>query len=56
MLNMLLSFAHFERETTAERTAAKMRARAQKGMWNGGYIPFGYDCDLSRQVLFPNEE
>jgi site-specific DNA recombinase len=43
MLNVLLSSAQFERETTAERSAAKMRARARKGLWNGGYVPFGYD-------------
>lgn len=55
MLNVLLSFAQFERETTAERTAAKMRARAQKGMWNGGYIPYGYDYDASQQLLLPDE-
>jgi site-specific DNA recombinase len=56
MLNVLLSFAQFERETTAERTAAKMWARAQKGMWNGGYVPYGYAYDPSRQLLLPHEE
>lgn len=50
MLNMLLSFAQFEREMTAERTATKMRARAQKGMWNGGYVPYVYEYDLSKQT------
>jgi len=53
MLNVLLSFAQFERETTAERTAAKMRARAQKGMWHGGYVPYGYEYDLPKQMLLP---
>jgi DNA invertase Pin-like site-specific DNA recombinase len=56
MLNVLLSFAQFERETTAERTATKMRARAQKGMWNGGYIPYGYEYDPSKQMLLAHEE
>lgn len=54
MLNVLLSFAQFERETTAERTAAKMRARAQKGLWNGGYVPYGYAYDRSQQLLLPD--
>jgi site-specific DNA recombinase len=56
MLNVLLSSAQFERETTAERSAAKMRARARKGLWNGGYVPFGYDWDLFDKILRPHEE
>ena len=56
MLNMLLSFAQFERETTAERTAAKMRARAARALWNGGFIPYGYDYDRQAQLLIPNPD
>lgn len=56
MLNVLLSFAQFEWETTAERTAAKIRARVQRGMWNDGYVLFGYDYSPSRQMLLPDEE
>jgi DNA invertase Pin-like site-specific DNA recombinase len=56
MLNILLSFAQFERETTAERTAAKMRARAQRGLWNGGFIPLGYDYDPRSQLLTPSPD
>ena len=41
-LNILLSFAQFEREMISERTRDKMLARAERGMWNGGYMPFGY--------------
>lgn len=42
-LNILLSFAQFEREVTAERIRDKFRASRMKGMWMGGYPPFGYE-------------
>ena len=42
-LNMLLSFAQFEREVTGERIRDKIAASKQKGMWMGGYIPLGYE-------------
>jgi len=45
MLNMLLSFGQFERETIAERISHKIAERAKKGMWNGGWAPFGYTHD-----------
>jgi len=38
--NIMLTFAQFERELASERTMDKMLQRAQKGMWNGGVIPF----------------
>lgn len=41
-LNMLLSFAQFERELTSERIREKLQASRQKGMWMGGCVPFGY--------------
>ena len=41
-LNILLSFAQFEREVIAERVRDKIRASRQKGMWMGGNVPFGY--------------
>ena len=40
--NVLLDFAQFEREMTADRTRDKMFQRAQKGLWNGGNVPYGY--------------
>jgi len=43
ILNILLSFAQFERELTRERTMSKMAGRAEKGLWNGGNIPLGFD-------------
>ncbi|MEO1568811.1 MAG: recombinase family protein, partial [Pseudomonadota bacterium] len=42
-LNVLLSFAQFEREVTAERIRDKIAASKKKGIWMGGLVPFGYD-------------
>jgi site-specific DNA recombinase len=44
-LNMLLSFAQFEREVTAERIRDKIAASKRKGLWMGGLVPIGYDAD-----------
>ena len=44
-LNMLLSFAQFEREVTAERIRDKIAASKRKGLWMGGNVPFGYDAE-----------
>lgn len=44
-LNVLLSFAQFEREVTAERIRDKIGASKKKGLWMGGNIPLGYDAD-----------
>ena len=44
-LNMLLSFAQFEREVTGERIRDKIAASKRKGMWMGGPPPLGYDPD-----------
>src|SRR5689334_10301602 len=42
-LNVLLSFAQFERELTAERIRDKFAASKRKGLWMGGRVPLGYD-------------
>src|SRR5258706_2359810 len=42
-LDVLLSFAQFEREVTGERIRDKIAASKQKGMWMGGWVPIGYD-------------
>ena len=42
-LNVLLSFAQFEREVTGERIRDKIAASKKKGMWMGGPVPLGYD-------------
>ncbi len=44
-LNVLLSFAQFEREVTAERIRDKIAASKKKGLWMGGNIPLGYEPD-----------
>ena len=54
MLNVLLSFAQFEREVTGERIRDKIAASKAKGMWMGGVPPLGYDVENRR--LLPNEQ
>ena len=54
-LNVLLSFAQFEREITGERIRDKIAASKKKGMWMGGLVPLGYDCVDRRLVINPNE-
>jgi len=44
-LNVLLSFAQFEREVTAERIRDKIAASKRKGLWMGGRVPLGYEAD-----------
>ena len=44
-LNVLLSFAQFEREVTGERIRDKIAASKKKGMWMGGNVPLGYDLE-----------
>ena len=51
MLNVLLSFAQFEREITGERIRDKIAASKKKGMWMGGPIPMGYDVKDRRLVI-----
>ena len=50
-LNMLLSFAQFEREVTGERIRDKIAASKQKGMWMGGLPPLGYDVEDRKLVV-----
>jgi site-specific DNA recombinase len=49
-LNVLLSFAQFEREVTGERIRDKIAASKRRGMWMGGTVPFGYDVK-DRQLV-----
>ena len=46
-LNVLLSFAQFEREVTAERIRDKIAASKRKGMWMGGIVPLGYRARIA---------
>ena len=50
-LNILLSFAQFEREVTAERIRDKVKASRMKGIWMGGYVPLGYDVRDRKLVV-----
>jgi len=56
-LNVLLSFAQFEREVTGERIRDKIAASKAKGMWMGGTLPLGYDAptDAATRALVVNE-
>ncbi len=56
MLNVLLSFAQFEREIIAERTRDKIAATRRKGKWSGGRPLLGYDLDPRGQRLAVNAE
>ena len=55
-LNILLSFAQFEREIIAERTRDKMSAARRKGRWTGGIPVLGYDVDPRGGRLIVNED
>jgi site-specific DNA recombinase len=55
-LNILLSFAQFEREIIAERTKDKMSAARRKGKWTGGMPMLGYDIDPKGGRLNINEQ
>jgi site-specific DNA recombinase len=54
-LNVLLSFAQFEREVTGERIRDKIAASKRKGMWMGGNIPLGYDLEDRHLVVNERE-
>jgi len=54
-LNVLLSFAQFEREVTGERIRDKISASKRKGMWMGGNLPLGYDVE-DRQLVINEAE
>jgi DNA invertase Pin-like site-specific DNA recombinase len=54
-LNVLLSFAQFEREVTGERIRDKIAASKQKGMWMGGTVPLGHDVRDRRLVVNAKE-
>ncbi len=54
-LNILLSFAQFEREVIGERVRDKIAASKRKGMWMGGYLPLGYDV-VERKLIVNEEE
>ena len=57
-LNILLSFAQFEREIISERTRDKMGAARKRGQWTGGIIPYGYQRDpkVPKKISIHNGE
>jgi site-specific DNA recombinase len=54
-LNVLLSFAQFEREVTSERIRDKVAASKRKGMWMGGPVPLGYRLELRKLLIDETE-
>jgi site-specific DNA recombinase len=54
-LNVLLSFAQFEREVTSERIRDKIAASKKRGMWMGGLVPLGYDR-VDKQLVVNDDE
>src|ERR1700727_2786730 len=54
-LNVLLSFAQFEREVIAERVRDKVAASKRKGLWMGGSVPLGYINQDKKLVIVPDE-
>jgi site-specific DNA recombinase len=54
-LNVLLSFAQFERELASERVRDKVAASRRKGKWTGGTVPLGYEAKGKKLVINPKE-
>src|SRR5665213_3278930 len=54
-LNVLLSFAQFEREVTSERIRDKIAASKRKGLWVGGTLPLGYQMDNGKIAVVEDE-
>jgi DNA invertase Pin-like site-specific DNA recombinase len=54
-LNVLLSFAQFERELASERVKDKIAASRKKGKWTGGTVPLGYDAKNKKLVIDKTE-
>ena len=54
-LNILLSFAQFEREVIGERIRDKVAASRKRGIWMGGFVPLGYDVRDRKLVVNPTE-
>jgi DNA invertase Pin-like site-specific DNA recombinase len=55
ILNVLLSFAQFEREVTSERIRDKIAASKRKGLWVGGPLPLGYDMEDGKIAVVESE-
>ena len=55
MVNILITFAQYEREIIAERIRDKFAASRKKGLWTGGCVPLGYRVEEHRLVVVPEE-
>ena len=55
MLNILMSFSEYERLVIAERTRDKMAASKKRGMWMGGYVPYGFYVKEKKLYAHPEE-
>ncbi len=56
METLLVAAKTYEREQTGEKVHTKMQMRAEKGLWNGGYVPFGFRREDPTHVILPNEK
>lgn len=54
--NILIDFSQFERDMVSERVKEKRSARAKKGLWNGGPIPYGYISENAKLKIQPEEQ
>lgn len=54
-LNLLMTFAQFEREMSSDRIRDKVAAMRQRGMWTGGPRPYGYTPKERRLMVAPEE-
>ncbi len=55
MLNILITFAQYEREVITERVRDKMAASRKKGKWVGGSVPMGYRVENKKLIVEPEE-
>lgn len=53
--SMLVTIKTFENEQVGEKVRTKLRQRAEKGLWNGGHVPFGFGYEATTQRLLPKE-
>lgn len=53
IVNLLMSFAQYEREMTSDRIRDKMSASRRRGMWTGGLIPYGYKNENKKLIVDP---
>lgn len=55
IVNLLMSFAQFEREMTSDRLRDKFDASRRRGIWTGGVVPYGYTAEKGKLIVNPTE-